>query len=731
MKANTERLCRVYRFADVEVHEAEFFVTKAGKRLQIEPKAFKFLLYLLRNPGRLIPKQELLDAIWGDTAVTENSLTRNIAYLRHVLGDDLREPQFIETVATVGYRFVCPVEVLESANGGLASAKPADTLTEPPTTSEGDLVETVPARERGRTGLAIRRRWLSAAAVAVVGLLASAIWYLRRPLPPPRVTEYTQITHDARHKFLLATDGARLYMYLYLQPEPWAQVPVSGGEVTPFSLPLPNPSLKDVSPDGSSLLVGSLDNGRGSLWTVQIQGGSLRRLLDDCRINSARWSPDGKLVTYYTLDGDIFVMRSDGTESHKLVSAPGHFSINNLYTGYLSRPPDGSRIRFSRDLKLWEMSSDGSGLHPLLPGWHPSEWQCCGRWMPDGRFFVFLSGAPLAGNPAARPSPAQIWALDDRRSFLRPAPTEPVQLTSGPIRWGVPIPGRDGKTIFSRGVALRGELDRFDAQSRQLQPYLSGISAEWVDFSPDGKSVAYVTFPEGILYRANRNGSNPIQLTDPPLYPVAPHWSPDGRQILFFATGAEGQRKIYLLPSEGGKPQMLLPSDNRIERNPNWSPDGRRIVFDTGETVADVSKYSIRILDLSDGKITDIPGSQGRWSPRWSPDGRYIAALTTGASLAVFDLRTQRWSPVIEKGEVSIHTWSRDAKFIYFLRAVDQLGVYRIRPSGGEAEQVVDLEGFRFTGVAAYFMGLDPEDVPLLLRDTGVDDIFALKLEER
>lgn len=303
-------------------------------------------------------------------------------------------------------------------------------------------------------------------------------------------------------------------------------------------------------------------------------------------------------------------------------------------------------------------------------------------------------------------------------------------MTSGPIHWGEPIPSRDGKTIFSRGVTLRGELVRFDAQSRQLQPYFSGISAEWIDFSPDGKFVAYVTFPEGILWRANRDGSNPIQLTDPPLHPVAPHWSPDGRQILFFARDPEGRRKIYILPSEGGKPQTVLSSGNAVDRNPNWSPDGRRIVFDTGETT-DPSKQTIRILDLSSGRITEIPGSQGRWSPRWSPNGQYIAALTTGASLAVFDFKTQKWSPVIQKGEVSIHTWSRDGKFIYFLRAVDHQGVYRMRPSGGEAEQVVDLKGFRFTGSAGYFMALDPEDAPLLLRDTGVDDIFALTLDDR
>ena len=76
----------IFRFADVEVREREFSLTKAGERLAVEPKAFRVLLILLRNPGKLIPKQELLDAVWGDAAVTENSLARAIALLRRPPG---------------------------------------------------------------------------------------------------------------------------------------------------------------------------------------------------------------------------------------------------------------------------------------------------------------------------------------------------------------------------------------------------------------------------------------------------------------------------------------------------------------------------------------------------------------------------------------------------------------------------------------------------------------------
>src|SRR5271170_5910626 len=92
----------VFRFDDVEVREREFTLTKAGKVLTVEPKAFRDLLFLLHNSQKLISKEELLNTVWDDAAVTEGSLTRCISLLRSRLGDDIRQPRYIATVATVG-----------------------------------------------------------------------------------------------------------------------------------------------------------------------------------------------------------------------------------------------------------------------------------------------------------------------------------------------------------------------------------------------------------------------------------------------------------------------------------------------------------------------------------------------------------------------------------------------------------------------------------------------------
>src|SRR5580698_121371 len=104
----------IFRFGDIEVREREFSIVKAAEVLPVEPKAFRVLLMLLRNSQKLITKEELLNAVWGDAAVTENSLTRAIALLRRLLGDDAREPRFIQTITSIGYRWLCPVTIEEN-----------------------------------------------------------------------------------------------------------------------------------------------------------------------------------------------------------------------------------------------------------------------------------------------------------------------------------------------------------------------------------------------------------------------------------------------------------------------------------------------------------------------------------------------------------------------------------------------------------------------------------------
>ncbi|HWE84955.1 MAG TPA: winged helix-turn-helix domain-containing protein [Terracidiphilus sp.] len=697
----------VFRFGDVEVREREFSLVKAGEVLPVEPKAFRVLLHLLRNPQKLIPKEELLNAVWGETAVSENSLARSIALLRKLLGDEARDPRYIETVATVGYRWVCPVQATE----------------EPSTAAEAPVAPATTQTGQKKAGTRNQLwTWALAGSGVLILCLAGAVWDLHRPLPPPRITEYVQITHDGHPKILAGTDGSRLYFTLFspFSPRSLAQVAATGGEISQIPVAVPGGDFLavDVSSDGSSSLIASFEKGTPAFafWSARLVGGSLRRLGSGV---GAAYSPDGRFVAYTTLDGDLWIMASDGTGAHKV----GPVGAGGAYMPAWS--PDGSAIRFQRDNRIWEIASNGSNLHRLLPGWHDADPQCCGHWTSDGKFFMFVSGE-LWGNRG------QIWALDERRGLLRRPPAEPIQLTLGPTRWGSAISSKDGKKIFAEGTSRHGELSRYDAQTKQFQPYLKGISAEGVAFSKDGQSVAYVSYPEGILWKANRDGSNPVQLSQPPMYPMNPRWSPDGTQILFMDVAPQASRS-YIVPADGGSPRQLLTEVDRGMSDPNWSPDGKEIVF-ASDAPEDPGKNCLRMFDVASGHVTTLPGSVGLFSPRWSPDGRTIAALTwQSTTLEAYDTGKQQWSVLVtkEKDFTELPAFSADSQFVYYLVHGSDEAVYRVRVKGGEPERVVDLKEWHLTGYFDFWMGLDPADAPLLLRDNGTSDIYALSLSER
>ena len=124
------------------------------------------------------------------------------------------------------------------------------------------------------------RRWV----LLMVGAATIAVFIYRqsRPLSPPKVSGYVPITKDGSIKYLVGTDGARLYLNEFFSAGPGiAQVSGSGGEVAHVQVPFPTMSILAVSPDGATLLVADLAGQpafHGSLWDVPVLGGSPRRV---------------------------------------------------------------------------------------------------------------------------------------------------------------------------------------------------------------------------------------------------------------------------------------------------------------------------------------------------------------------------------------------------------------------------------------------------------------------
>ena len=106
----------LYRFGQFALDSRKRTVSRADSPISLTPKAFDVLLFLVQNPNRLVTKEELLQAVWGDTFVEEGNLTQYISHLRKALGDNPEDTRLIVTIARKGYQFTADVTVAETAD---------------------------------------------------------------------------------------------------------------------------------------------------------------------------------------------------------------------------------------------------------------------------------------------------------------------------------------------------------------------------------------------------------------------------------------------------------------------------------------------------------------------------------------------------------------------------------------------------------------------------------------
>lgn len=692
---------KVMQFGVFEVDLQAGELRKSGLRIKLQEQPFQILALLLERPGEVITREELRQGLWpADTFVDfDHGLNSAIKKLRQALGDDSDNPRFVETLPRRGYRLIVPV------TGGVpSSGQPA--------------AEVPPARPQPRGRL--RYYWLATLGAVIVTAGSLALWRTFLSTPGiPRVLRFNQLTSDGQAKSgPMATDGSRVYFTETL-PEKGTlivQASIEGGEAVPLSVPLKQPQVLDLSREGTELLVANGEgNGTSTLWIQPVAGGSPRRV-GTALGHDARFAADGTSIIYGN-GHDVYLVNRDGSSSRKLLTAdsvPFAFRFST----------DGRVFRFTQfdylvdSMAIMEASADGTGLHKMFGA-------CCGNWSPDGRFFIFQNR--IAGR-------LDLWALPEARRFRwRKRDDKPIQLTAGPLNFEYPLPSTDGKKIFAIGGSHRAELIRYDSRTRQFVPYLSGISAEGLEFSRDGQWLIYTSYPEGALWRCKADGSERLQLTFPPLRAFLPRWSPDGKRIAFngMLLNSDTTWNVYVVSNEGGTPQPILPSE-QVQMDVNWSPDGKSLVFGT----YDVPDKPIYTMDLSSKHVSTLPGSNGLFSPRWSPDGRYIAALTSGRpyKLMLFDFSTQKWTPMGAEG--GFMSWSRDGKYLYSQASDDprqRFGghILRFRLGDGKIENVADLKnvGRLTTGVLAEWFGLALDDSPLFARDISTTEIYALDVQ--
>jgi Tol biopolymer transport system component len=305
-------------------------------------------------------------------------------------------------------------------------------------------------------------------------------------------------------------------------------------------------------------------------------------------------------------------------------------------------------------------------------------------------------------------------------------------LTSGPLSFVSPQPSLDGKRIFAIGDQPRGELERFDAKSGEFVPYLGGVSASDVRFSPDGQWVAYVTYPEQALWRSRIDGSDKLQLTRPPFLASSPTWSPDGKKVLFEEDEAGQNSAVYTIAVEGGAPQQVIRDPTSYLLPQDRTPDGKSIILLKLQGKGSSNNQTdFEMLEIQTGKVSVVPGSEDFIVPALSPDGRFLAAVTADRlKLMLFTFSTQKWVE-LAKTDIGSVNWTRDGKYLYFDSGSGlDPAISRLRLADRKLERVTGLKDFRRVEFSYYpWSGLTPDGAPLLLRDVGTQEVYALDFE--
>ena len=716
---------------EADLHAGE--LRKCGIRIKLQSQPFKLLAILLSHAGEIVTREELQQQIWGSETVVnfDHSLGTAVNKVREALCDSADNPHYIEPLAKRGYRFIAPVQLIESAARDLSATSTAVVSPEAlsPSNIETEAANGVPYWLK-------RIPWRIAGSViaaAVIIVFAIRLWVLSESVRP-MLLPFTQITSSDSifpgdvgiERFpALLTDGSRLYFSKIENGKVGlAYSAISGGDAHPLITPpeIGEPRLADISPDGSKLLVlGEIFSElERTMWIVPSAGGAARKVVSGLG-HDATWLPDGNTIIYAS-GRNVLITHNDGQEPRVLASVPGR-------AFWLRCAPDGSRLRFTvrdsatRATSLWEFTFAGNKLRPLLPGWTNPVAECCGNWTPDGKHFVFQSNRVEGSN---------IWILAEK-SWIASSSPSPVQLTAGPLNFLGPVPGRHGNQIFFAGAHRRSQLHRYDAATRQFIPYLREIGmAGRTELSRDGARVAWINTSDGSLWQSRLDGSQRLQLTSQPMRVFMMRWSPDARSIAFMGKEPDKTWKIYTISPEGGKPQIVS-AEPRSQADPDWSPDGKTVVFGrSSEYMAeDSTPKSIQMVDLTTRLVSNVPGSQGLFSPRWSPDGRYLAAMTLDqCKLTIFDMASKKWTG-IASGRFNNPVWSKDGKYIYFQSFTEEGSpIFRMRVDGSYLEKIADFRDLQ-PGATVSYWGIGSEDAPIVSFHLLTADIYSVDWAHR
>jgi Tol biopolymer transport system component len=423
----------------------------------------------------------------------------------------------------------------------------------------------------------------------------------------------------------------------------------------------------------------------------------------------------------------LFRVNADGSDRRKIADVP-----EGSYELRASPGPGPEVLRFSvfrsdmRSSGVWEVSADGSGLHPLSKthgpgtGWPDALYS--GDWIPSGRYYVMRSRLD---------SVSSFWALRETRGLFERAYDQPVKIYGTPLETRSFTPSRDGKRIFFAAAQERTELVRFDPRRGQFLPFLPGIAVRYLGISKDRREIAYTTVSDDALWKSMADGSGRVQLTTSAnLRSFRPRWSPDGNLIAFTGSFAGKPSNVYVIPSAGGTPQTI--DSEPYGAGGSWSPDGSSLLVTRTVHRAAGDIYGLYITPLKTRKAEFVTGSENLSFGAWSPDGRYIAAMREQGALELLDVQTRQWSHLVTESGIAEPFWSHDSKYVYFqnpFRSEIQ-PIFRVRINDRKIEQITTSKQIPQSGVSKYSLcALTEEDAPIAALSRNNSDIYALDVD--
>ena len=672
----TERKPLVFKFEDIVVRENEFAFTRAGETVNVEPTAFRVLLYLLRNPGRLVTKDEIMAAVWHDTAVSDNSLTRSIATLRRLLDDDSREPRYIATVQTLGYRFVSEVRGGEDGFGNqdAASATMQEDERESRQSSENNPLP--PLTDGTRQDSSNRRllvRKALFAGIAGVLLVFAGLFIVTRfrgahststPSAPNLATEQRLTAnppdvpvHDAvvspDGKYVAYTDPTGLYL---------RQIP--SGETRPVSLPKDFVAIpRSWYPDGIHLLVMRTPGERpGStlqqpaLYKLSILGGEPREVVSDVVFGYA--SADGTRIAYvpHANPDDLWIMDSDGSSPRRIVSSPepkkGRLVLDLIFR--VAWSPTGQQVAYIerhfasapypvesiKSLRIVDAAGGRSSVVLEDARLGDALW-----WAPDGRIFF-----SYREDPAGAQDNYGVYSIRfDERSRKAIGPPQPITGGEGRIeglsgtadgkrlvllRWSVPSQA----FVSSYNTATR----RWEEPRRLILDANENVAWAW---SRDSKAAFFVSNRNGTwkLFKQAIDETTPEELVEGRSI-SCPRLSADGTQVLYLSSTHPGDRSfpvdLMSKPIAGGAPRSVIRGTGIANHQCATAPATLCVFsqFDGDESI-------FRAFDLKDGpgrELLRLPSElwihNGNWS--LSADGSKLALFLDQHRIRFFSIAT-------------------------------------------------------------------------------------------